>query len=174
MDQEVPQELALARDHARAHEMAVLTVFITTGKHFIQFYDKQREMRNTRSGSLGSLSISYISSDKKRFRPLHYYGHQKRVIELNRNYLNSNNLSTTNKNANMQSNRKMLPTGAAGQRLLSNLLGVQSDINPSHAISQLIGKNKAKNKSIKIIQAQQRMRTENRHWLRLKQCVSND
>lgn len=33
----------------------------------------------------------------------------------------------------------MLPTGAAGQRLLSNLLGVQSDINPSHAISQLIG-----------------------------------
>ena len=103
----------------------------------------ERERRNTRSGSLGSLSITSLSSEKRRFRPLHYYGHQQKVIELNRSYLNSKNLSTTNKNANMRSNRKMLPTGAAGQRLLSNLLGVQSDINPSHAISQLIGKNQS-------------------------------
>jgi hypothetical protein len=43
MDQEVPQELALARDHARGHEMAVLTVFITTGKHFIQFMIKKEK-----------------------------------------------------------------------------------------------------------------------------------
>ena len=140
MAPEVPQELALARDQERAHGMAVLTVIIMIGKLFIPVYDKLRERRNTRSGSLGSLSISSFSSEKKRFRPLYYYGHHQRVIELNRNYLNSKNLLTTNENTNKRFNRKMLPTGAAGQRLLSNLLGVQSDINPTHAISQLIGK----------------------------------
>ena len=139
----MPQELAHVRDHGPVHGMAVLTVFTMTGKQSIRLSDKQRERRNTRSGSLGSLSITSLSSEKRRFRPLHYYGHQQKVIELNRSYLNSKNLSTTNKNANMRSNRKMLPTGAAGQRLLSNLLGVQSDINPSHAISQLIGKNQS-------------------------------
>ena len=139
MAPEVPLELARVRDHELAPVRAVLTVFIMTGKRMnhAAIFRNLRISSHTRSRSRGS--ISSISSQKKRLRPLHRFGHQQRVIELNRNYLKCENLSFTNKKANTMSHRKMLPSGAAGQRLLSYLLGVQSDINPSHAISQLIG-----------------------------------
>ena len=140
MAPEAPLGLDLAKDHALDLARAVLTVFIMTGKMFIisSFHRSNRVRRNTRSGSLGSLSCS--SSQRRKFRPLHHFGYQERVLELTGKYLKSDRSSLTNQNTNKISYRKMLPSGAAGQRLLSNLLGVQSDINPSHAISQLIGK----------------------------------